>query len=29
MVAAQGGDPRIIEEAELLPQAPVCLDVRG
>jgi pyrimidine-nucleoside phosphorylase len=26
MVAAQGGDPRIIEEAELLPQAPVCLD---
>ncbi len=26
MIAAQGGDPRVIEEPELLPQAPVCLE---
>ncbi len=29
MIAAQGGDARVIEKPELLPQAPVCLEVHA
>ena len=28
-VEAQGGDPRIVDDPSLLPQAPVCLEVRA